>query len=110
MMFGMGGFELFVLVIGIIAAVLGYRLAKRRNREAWLWAVLSIPASRNSNTMLGCAARARPTLKEKAGQFSSPGHMHSTLFPTPAARLPANQPQTACRGSAIDHPKARARP
>ena len=40
MMFGMGGFELFVLVIGIIAAVLGYRLAKRRNREAWLWAVL----------------------------------------------------------------------
>lgn len=40
MMFGMGGFELFVLVIGIIAAVLGYRFAKRRNREAWLWAVL----------------------------------------------------------------------
>ena len=40
MMFGLGGFELFVLVIGIIAAVLGYRLAKRRNREAWLWAVL----------------------------------------------------------------------
>ncbi len=39
-MFGMGGFELFVLAIGIIAAILGFRLAKRRNREAWLWAVL----------------------------------------------------------------------
>lgn len=39
-MFGVGGFELFVLAIGIIAAVLGYRLAKRRNREAWLWAIL----------------------------------------------------------------------
>lgn len=39
-MFGMGGFELFVLAIGIIAAVLGHRLAKRRNREAWLWAIL----------------------------------------------------------------------
>ena len=48
--------------------------------------------------------------KEKAGQFSPPGHMHSTLFPTPAARLPANHPQTACRGSAIDHPKGRACP
>ena len=39
-MFGMGSFELFVLAIGIIAATLGYRLAKRRNREAWIWAVL----------------------------------------------------------------------
>ena len=39
-MFGIGGFELFVLAIGIIAATLGYRLAKRRNREAWIWAVL----------------------------------------------------------------------
>ena len=39
-MFGMGGFELFLLVVGVIAAILGYRLAKRRNREAWLWAVL----------------------------------------------------------------------
>ena len=39
-MFGMGGFELFLLMVGVIAAILGYRLAKRRNREAWLWAVL----------------------------------------------------------------------
>lgn len=39
-MFGMGGFELFVFAISIIAAVLGYRLAKRRNREAGLWALL----------------------------------------------------------------------
>ena len=39
-MFGMGGFELFLLVVGVIAAILGYCLAKRRNREAWLWAVL----------------------------------------------------------------------
>ena len=39
-MFGMGGFELFVLIIGIISAITGYRLAKRRNREARIWAVL----------------------------------------------------------------------
>ena len=39
-MFGMGGFELFVLIIGIISAITGYRLAKRRNREALIWAVL----------------------------------------------------------------------
>ena len=39
-MFGMGGFELFLLIVGVIAAILGYRLAKRRNREAWLWAAL----------------------------------------------------------------------
>lgn len=39
-MFGMGGFEFFVLAVGIIAAILGYKLAKRRNREAWLWAIL----------------------------------------------------------------------
>ena len=39
-MFGMGGFELFLLAVGVITAILGYRLAKRRNREAWLWAVL----------------------------------------------------------------------
>ena len=39
-MFGMGGFELFVLIIGIISAIIGYRLAKRRNREALIWAVL----------------------------------------------------------------------
>ena len=39
-MFGMGGFELFVLIIGIISAIIGYRLAKRRNREGGIWAVL----------------------------------------------------------------------
>ena len=48
--------------------------------------------------------------KEKAGQFSPPGHMHSTLFSTPAARLPTNLTQTSSQGSAVNHPKARARP
>ncbi len=53
----------------------------------------------------------RIALQEKEpGSSSPPGHMHSTLFPTPAARLQANQPQTSCRGSAKGHPKGRARP
>lgn len=39
-MFGLGGFEMLVLAVNIIAAILGYRLAKRRNREAGLWAFL----------------------------------------------------------------------
>jgi hypothetical protein len=41
-MFGMGGFELFMLAISFVSGVLGYKLAKRRNREAWLWAVLCV--------------------------------------------------------------------
>ncbi len=39
-MFGIGGLELLVLIVSTVAAILGYRLAKRRNREAALWAVL----------------------------------------------------------------------
>ena len=39
-MFTMGELGLSVLLFGLLFAVLGYRLARRRNREAWLWAVL----------------------------------------------------------------------
>ena len=39
-MFTMGELGLSVLLFGLLFAILGYRLAKRRNREAWLWAVL----------------------------------------------------------------------
>ena len=38
-MFTMGELGLSVLLFGLLFAILGYRLAKRRNREAWLWAV-----------------------------------------------------------------------
>lgn len=39
-MFTMGEFCLSVLVFGFFFAFLGYKLAKRRNREAWIWGVL----------------------------------------------------------------------
>ncbi len=39
-MFGLGTFEISMLIIPIVCAILGYRLAKARNREAGIWAVL----------------------------------------------------------------------
>ncbi len=39
-MFGLGGFELLLLAVSTSAAIVSYRLAKRRNREAGLWAFL----------------------------------------------------------------------
>ena len=39
-MFTMGELIFSVLIFGLLCATLGYRLAKRRNREAWIWAVL----------------------------------------------------------------------
>lgn len=39
-MFGLGTFEISMLIIPIVCAIFGYRLAKARNREAGIWAVV----------------------------------------------------------------------
>lgn len=39
-MFGLGTFEISMIIIPIVCAILGYRLAKARNREAGIWAVV----------------------------------------------------------------------
>ena len=45
-MYGIGGGELYwvfsLLLIPIICAVLGYNLAKKKNREAWLWSLFCL--------------------------------------------------------------------
>ena len=45
-MYGIGGVELYwlfsLLLIPIICAVLGYNLAKKKNREAWLWSLFCL--------------------------------------------------------------------
>ena len=67
-----------------------------------MWCFFIEQAGMERPSLISCRA------KRKSRAVSTTRPMYSTLLPTLAPRLPANQLQTAVQGSTVNHPKCRA--